>query len=228
MSTGDERPMVCVSTRNKHKLDELSALLAPLSLRVGSAAELGVPEVDETGQTFAANALLKAAAAFRVTGLPCLADDSGLAVDALGGAPGVHSARYAGPDASDADNNRLLLQRLAGRPDSERGAAFHCALALLVPNERLQPLDQALAASASSAPDLPAGATYFAILGSVRGRILTEARGEGGFGYDPYFLHPPTGLTFAQLGADEKNAVSHRARAFASLHATLAALWPPS
>ncbi len=223
MSADGERPMVCVSTRNKHKLQELSALLAPLSLSVASAADLGVPEVDETGQTFAANALLKAAAAFRATGLPCLADDSGLAVDALGGAPGVHSARYAGPAATDADNNRLLLERLAGLPEAQRGAAFHCALALLVPSEQAQ----ALAAAASSAGDVPAGATYFAISGAVSGRILTEPRGDGGFGYDPYFFHPPTGLTFAQLGAAEKNAVSHRARAFASLHATLAALWPP-
>lgn len=217
-----ERAVVCVSTRNKHKLQELSALMAPLSLSVAAAADLGVPEVEETGQTFAANALLKAAAAFRVTGLPCLADDSGLVVDALGGAPGVHSARFAGPDATDDDNNRLLLERLAAHPDAERGAAFHCALALLVPDGLAHPL----AAVATRGAEVPAGATYFAMSGTVSGRILTQARGHAGFGYDPYFLHPPTGLTFAELGSADKNEVSHRARAFASLRATLAALWP--
>ncbi|MEZ4267975.1 MAG: non-canonical purine NTP pyrophosphatase [Myxococcota bacterium] len=222
MSGQRDRQVVCVSTRNLHKLEELSALMAPLSLRVVAAAELGVPEVDETGDTFAANALLKAAAAYEKTGLACLADDSGLAVDALGGAPGVHSARFAGPGAADADNNRLLLAQLAGRPPSERGAAFHCALALLVPAAQAKPLAHA----AVDAPGVPPGAAYFAIAGSVRGEILTEARGGAGFGYDPYFLHPPSGKTFAELDGAAKNLVSHRARAFASLRATLAELWP--
>ncbi|MCB9788266.1 MAG: non-canonical purine NTP pyrophosphatase [Deltaproteobacteria bacterium] len=213
---------VCVSTRNPHKLAELAALLAPLDLGVVSAAELQVPEVEETGATFADNALLKAAAAFRVTGLASLADDSGLMVDALDGEPGVYSARFAGPDASDADNNRLLLERLADVPEQRRGAAFHCALALLVP----EVVANAAGPGGAAGPGVPEGARLFALEGSVAGRILEVPRGAGGFGYDPLFLHPPTGLTFAELDGARKNRISHRARAFAALHDTLAALWP--
>jgi XTP/dITP diphosphohydrolase len=211
---------VCVSTRNPHKLAELRALMAPHALEVVSAAELGVPEVDETGLTFAANALLKAAAAFEATGLWSLADDSGLIVDALDGAPGVYSARFAGPGSTDADNNRLLIERLAEVADADRTARFHCSLALVVPLAHAA----AVAGAASTAPNLPPGAAYFALEGSVTGRILRAPRGGAGFGYDPYFLHPPSGLSFAELSAEAKNSVSHRARAFAKLSHTLASL----
>ncbi len=216
---------VTVSSRNPHKLAELRALLEPYGYRLSSAAERGVPEVVEDGETFVDNALLKARAAFQVTGGVCLADDTGLLVDALDGAPGVRSARFAGPHATYADNNRLLLERLEGVPDERRGAAFVTSIVVLVP----QPLASRLGAEPGGVSplervDLPAGAVGFVAEGRVAGRILRAPRGEEGFGYDPLFLHPPTDLTFAELPADQKNALSHRARAFQALARLLQAL----
>ena len=208
-----------VSSRNPHKLDELRTLLAPLGLPVRGAADLDLPDVEETGRTFLDNALLKAAAAFERTGGLCLADDSGLCVDALGGAPGVLSARFAGDDADYLDNNRRLVQELAAVPDAERGARFVCMLALLVPDARVvaaRAQSPAPAAEVSRA-DVPAGAHLFAIEGRVEGRILHVGRGAAGFGYDPLFLHEPTGLTFAELAPAAKHVVSHRGRAFSGL-----------
>jgi XTP/dITP diphosphohydrolase len=216
--------ILIVSSRNPDKLRELRALLAPLDIELRSAAEAGVPDVEETGTTFLDNALLKAAAAWGATGAPSLADDSGLAVEALGGAPGVRSARFAGERADYADNNRHLLERLAGVPDTRRGAAFVCTLALLLPAESAPPATAGAAWRTIERDDVPAGTVLVAIEGRVEGRILHAARGEGGFGYDPLFLHEPSGQTFSELSAEAKHAISHRGRAFAGLRACLEAV----
>ncbi|MNK81681.1 Non-canonical purine NTP pyrophosphatase [compost metagenome] len=160
----------------------------------GSPVELVMPphaiEVDETGETFRENARLKARTYARLLGEPALADDSGLSVEALGGRPGVHSARYAGVNATDADRIRKLLGELEGVPDAARGACFHCALVLAWP-----------------------GDGELTVEGMVSGRILHEARGEHGFGYDPVFYVPSLDKTFAELSPEEKNLHSHRAKA---------------
>ncbi len=182
------------ATRNQGKLRELSALVAPLALEIVSAAELQAPEVVEDGQTFAENAAKKASVVAAATSLPALADDSGLVVDALEGAPGVHSARFAGPRATDAENNLLLLQRLQGVAPRDRTAAFVCVMAFVDPGAS-RPGEVLLAE------------------GRCHGRILEEARGEGGFGYDPLFWVPERGRTFAELGSEVKNSISHRAMA---------------
>ncbi len=199
-----------LATQNTHKRDELARLLAPLGERwkVVLPDELGgIPEVVEDQPSFAGNAAKKALSAASARGTWALADDSGLCVDHLDGAPGVFSARYAGEDASDQDNNALLLEELAGVPSPQRGAHFVCALALASPDATLA----------------------FETRGESHGRILEAARGEAGFGYDPLFLfdepeHPQRGRTFAQLGTEEKSLVSHRGRALRSLVARLALL----
>ncbi|MHB8763997.1 MAG: XTP/dITP diphosphatase [Deferrisomatales bacterium] len=184
-----------VATRNRGKLRELEALLGPHGVQVLGLADLdGVPEVEEDGDTFLANARKKARTLADATGLPALADDSGLAVEALGGRPGVWSARYAGPAATDADNNRKLLAELAGVPPGERGAAFECALVLALP-----------------------GGGERTAAGRLSGRILAEPRGTGGFGYDPLFAVDGPDLTLAELSLEAKNRLSHRARALARL-----------
>ena len=179
---------VVLATTNRHKLDELQQMLAD------SPVELVMPphaiEVDETGETFSDNARLKARTYARLLGEPALADDSGLSVDALGGRPGVHSARYAGANATDADRIRKLLGELEGVPDAERGASFHCALVLAWP-----------------------GDSELTVEGMVSGRILHAPRGEHGFGYDPDFYVPSLHKAFAELTPEEKNAHSHRAKA---------------
>lgn len=214
-----------VSSRNPHKLAELEALLEPLGLQLTTAAEVGIPDVEETGETFEDNALLKAAAAFERTGGLCLADDSGLEVDALGGAPGVYSARFAGEDVTYADNNRLLVDKLAGLPAGERGAAFVCTIALLAPGDlpRLDPPEGATWRRVER-PDVPAGATLYIMEGRVSGRILEAPRGEAGFGYDPLFFYEPLKATFAELPPETKNGISHRGEALAALAACVAAL----
>ena len=182
------------ATRNRGKLTELSGLVAPLGLEVISAAELGAPDVEEDGETFIDNAVKKAREVATATRLPALADDSGLVVDALDGAPGVYSARFAGPGATDADNNRLLLERLQGVPAQRRGAHFFCAMAFADPAGAL-------------------GEQVEVSEGRCHGRIIDAPRGEGGFGYDPLFFVPDRDQTFAELGAGVKNTISHRARA---------------
>ena len=207
-----ERTLV-VATGNPHKQAEIAAMLAPYHVAVATARERGLGEVEETGETFEDNALLKAIAGFAVTGLPCLADDSGLLVDALDGAPGVRSARYAGEGASDADNNALLIAQLAAVPAERRGARFVSTVALVLPPE--------LAAAVPSGPwrrrALDVGAVAFTVEGSVPGRIIDGARGSAGFGYDPHFLYEPASKTFAELAAHEKHAISHRGQAMAQL-----------
>jgi XTP/dITP diphosphohydrolase len=153
-----------------------------------------VPEVEESGASYRENALLKAKATTAVTGEITLADDSGLEVDALGGAPGIYSARYAGSGATDADNNRKLLAALQGVPPEKRGAVYHCALVLYRPD-----------------------GTYETFLGRWEGKILDRPLGEGGFGYDPVFFLPEQGVAVAQLPAEEKNRQSHRGQALAKL-----------
>lgn len=179
---------------NAGKLREVTAILAPLGIQVVAQAEFGVGDVEETGVTFVENALIKARHASAKTGLPALADDSGLCVAALGGAPGVRSARYAGEGASDADNVSKLLDAL--RSISERRAWFHCAIVFL--------------RAANDPAPLISQARWL-------GKIGVELAGTGGFGYDPVFEPDDAQVSAAQLPADEKNRVSHRARALAGL-----------
>lgn len=201
MSTPAARRVVLASG-NAGKLAELRALLADTGLEVVAQSELGVGDTDEPAATFVENALLKARHAARLTGLPALADDSGLCVDALGGAPGLHSARYAGVHGDHAGNIAKLLAALRNQPEAARGAHFHCTLVVLRHADDPAPL---LAE------------------GRWRGRILTAPRGAGGFGYDPVFLDPDSGLSAAELPPAQKNRISHRGRALASLRAQLAA-----
>jgi XTP/dITP diphosphohydrolase len=184
-----------VATRNAGKLRELRALLAERGVEVRGLVDVpGAPVVEEDAETFLGNALKKARVLAEATGLPVLADDSGLVVDALGGRPGVHSARYAGPGSADADNNRKLLRELAGVPPENRGAAFVCAMVLVVPDGR-----------------------EFTASGRLSGRILEEGRGGDGFGYDPLFLVEEEGRTLAEMELAAKNRMSHRARALAEI-----------
>ena len=189
-----------LASGNAGKLAELRELLAGHGFTLRAQSEFGVTDAEETGLTFVENALLKARHAARATGLPALADDSGLCVDALGGAPGLYSARYAGPDGNGARNIARLLGELEGVPDEDRGARFNCCIVLLRHATDSCPL---------------------VVEGSWRGRILRAPRGDGGFGYDPVFLDPASGLTAAELPAARKNAVSHRGLALATLRARL-------
>ena len=188
-----------LASNNKGKLAELQAMLGN-SIKVRPQSDFTDIEAEETGLTFVENALIKARHAARASGLPALADDSGLAVDALGGAPGIYSARYAG-GAGDAANNAKLLEALRDVPDAERGAQFICALALLRHAEDPIPL---------------------ICEGAWEGRILHAASGEHGFGYDPLFWVPERDCSSAELSPQEKNQLSHRARAMALLKARLA------
>jgi XTP/dITP diphosphohydrolase len=196
-----------MATRNPGKIRELKELLQDLGITLLSLADFpNLPEIPEEGATFAENAAAKALAVARLTGRPALADDSGLAVDALKGAPGVFSARYARDRTApapptDADNWRKLLQELQGVPWDERGARFVCEIALAWPEGRL-----------------------LRAQGECRGVIALEPRGETGFGYDPVFWVPEYKATMAQLGPAIKNRISHRARALAALKDLLASL----
>lgn len=188
-----ERTIV-LSSRNKKKTQEVAEILAPVGFRVIAVTEFpGVAEVDEDGLTFAENAAKKATQVAREIGQWVIGEDSGLMVDALGGAPGIYSARFSGEDATDAKNNARLMQELADVPDEKRGAGYICSIAL----------------------SNPAGDVLVAVEGTCRGRILREASGSGGFGYDPYFLIPEYHQTFGQLSSVVKHRLSHRARAFA-------------
>jgi len=188
-----------LASSNTGKVREFQALLGA-EWRVRPQSEFAIQPVEETGATFLANALLKAHHAARLTKLPALADDSGLEVDALGGAPGIRSARYAGAEADDAANNARLLAALAGVPDRLRTARYRCALVWLRG---------------------PGDESPLIAEGVWEGRILAGPRGRGGFGYDPLFLDPATGLAAAELDALAKNACSHRGQALARLKALL-------
>ena len=181
-----------VATRNKGKIIEINALLSGLVDQISSAADfVDFPETVEDGDTFEENALKKAREASSFSGLPALADDSGLVVDALNGRPGVFSARYAGEGAGDAANNAQLIEECSKIPEEQRQAAFICVLAFVTPegDERL-------------------------FSGRVSGQIHSEARGDGGFGYDPLFLVDGMARSMAELTLAEKNSLSHRAQAF--------------
>lgn len=186
---------IVLATRNRHKLEEIRAILGEPGLAWRSALDFpDVPDVIEDGDTFEANAGKKALALARATGCLALADDSGLEVDALGGAPGVYSARYAGEPADYAANNAKLLRELAGRTD--RAARFRCVLALAHPDGRVRFVE-----------------------GRCEGRIIDRLRGANGFGYDPLFVADGFAETFAEMDAAVKNRISHRARALAAAHA---------
>jgi XTP/dITP diphosphohydrolase len=190
-----------LASNNAKKMKELNALLAPLGIEVIPQGQLGIPEAEEPHCTFVENALAKARHASQLSGLPALADDSGLCVAALGGAPGVYSARYAGEPKSDARNNEKLLAELGDNPD--RRAHFVSVIVLVRHADDPQPLIAE---------------------GEWHGEILPALRGEGGFGYDPLFNVPEFGKTAAELDADTKNSVSHRGRAMQQLSARLPAL----
>lgn len=182
---------IVLATRNRGKLAELRRILDGLDVELVPADELGLEDVEETGTTFEDNALLKARAAADESGLPAMADDSGLVVDALGGAPGVRSARYAGTHGDDEANNDKLLRELADVPEEERSARFVCAAALVAADGR-----------------------EWVRHGSMEGRIIRAPRGDGGFGYDPLFVSDGETRTNAELPAEVKDARSHRGAAF--------------
>ncbi|WP_045049191.1 XTP/dITP diphosphatase [Rouxiella chamberiensis] len=187
---------VVLATGNPGKVRELAHLLADFGLDVVAQTELGVDDADETGLTFIENAILKARHAAQITGLPAVADDSGLAVDFLGGAPGIYSARYSGEGATDQRNLDKLLDALKDVPEGRRQAQFHCVLVYLRHAEDPTPL---------------------VCHGSWDGEITRAMSGEGGFGYDPIFYVPALGKTAAELTREEKSAVSHRGLALAKL-----------
>jgi XTP/dITP diphosphohydrolase len=192
---------VVLATRNRHKGEELAALLGDLGITIRTLDEFpDAPEVVEDGDTCEANAVKKARAIADFTGLPAVADDTGLEVDALGGRPGVYAARYAGEDATYEDNCRKLLRELMGVPREQRTARFLTVAAIA----------------------LPSAGTRVA-QGTLDGVIAEEASGTLGFGYDPVFLIPELGKTLAQLSADQKNTISHRAKAFAKMREILSA-----
>lgn len=183
---------VVLATGNPGKVRELASLLADFGLDVVAQTELGVDSAEETGLTFIENAILKARHAAQITGLPAIADDSGLAVDALGGAPGIYSARYAGVDASDRQNLDKLLVALKDVPAGQRAAQFHCVLVYMRHAEDPTPL---------------------VFHGTWAGEVTFASAGEGGFGYDPIFYVPELDCTAAELSREKKSAVSHRGKA---------------
>ena len=185
-----------LASGNPGKLRELAVILEDLGYELHAQSEFDVPEVAETGTTFVENAIIKARHAAAHTGLPALADDSGIEVDALGGAPGVYSARFSGPGADDAENNALLVEKLRDVPRAERSARYRAVIIFMRHADDPSPL---------------------ICEGSWEGMIQLEPEGDGGFGYDPYFFLPSLGCTSAQLSAADKNQFSHRGAALAEL-----------
>lgn len=184
-----------MASGNAGKIKEISRLLDSLGVEVVAQSEFGVDDAEETGSTFAENSLIKARHAAVATGLPAIADDSGLAVDVLDGAPGVYSARYSGPDATDDRNIDKLLDALQDIETPSRGAAFHCVATFVMPGQTVPLVAE----------------------GEWRGSILSARQGDGGFGYDPVFLDPESGKSAAELSAEQKNARSHRGSALRQL-----------
>jgi XTP/dITP diphosphohydrolase len=203
------RPQILLATTNAGKVREIRAVLGDLGWELKAQSEFAdIPNVEEDGATYAANAFKKAMALASRIGYPALGDDSGLEVDALSGAPGLYSARFAGPRATDGENRRLLLERLTGVPVSRRGARFRCVMALVSPEGGSRIVE-----------------------GVIEGRIAERETGVGGFGYDPIFEVPDREVTFAELPPDEKNRISHRGRALALVRAMLIAepaWWQPA
>ncbi len=188
-----------MASGNPGKIREIARLLSGLGIEVVAQSEFNVEEADETGKTFAENSLIKARHAAAATGLPAIADDSGLAVDALDGAPGIFSARYAGPGATDDMNIDKLLAALLDVEMSARGAAFRCAASFVTPGDEIALVCE----------------------GDWRGSILPARQGDGGFGYDPVFFDPESGVSSAQLTPEQKNARSHRGKALRGLVALI-------
>jgi XTP/dITP diphosphohydrolase len=201
-----ERSRLVLATANAGKLSEMRRLLGELGLEIVSQGELGIEPAEETGLSFVENALLKARHASAFSGLPAIADDSGLAVDTLGGQPGIYSSRYAGSPGSDQDNVQLLLENLRGLELPDRRARFHCAAVWVAHAKDPVPL---------------------ICEGVWEGTIALQPRGRGGFGYDPVFLLPD-GRTAAELQPDEKNRMSHRGQAMDCLRRTLATRMVPA
>lgn len=194
-----EKIEVVIATRNSGKLREIRAILAPLELKILSLRDFPeIPEIIEDGQTFEENAVKKAAAVARQTGRMAIADDSGLAVDALQGRPGVFSSRYAGEKATDAERYQKLLKEMTGTPQEKRGAAFICAMAVASPKGKTESVE-----------------------GQCRGEIAFAPKGSHGFGYDPVFYLPERGKTMAELEPEVKNRISHRAQALEKLKQVL-------
>jgi XTP/dITP diphosphohydrolase len=191
---------IVLASNNPGKVREINQLLAEQDIQVIPQREFGVPEAEETGLTFVENALIKARNAAQHSGQPAIADDSGIEVDALQGAPGVYSARFAGPGSSDEDNNRRLLEALRDIPPERRSARFQCVMVYLRHAEDPTPI---------------------ICQGTWEGQILDAPRGEGGFGYDPLFLLTEQGCTSAELPPEEKNRLSHRGQALRRLLAAL-------
>lgn len=192
---------IVLASGNAGKLKEFNQVLADFDIEVLPQSAFDVGDVEETGLSFVENAILKARHVSQVSGLPALADDSGLEVDALKGAPGIYSARFSGPGATDASNNEKLLSLLAEVPEAQRTARFQCLLVLM---------------------KHPADPTPMICQGSWEGRILEKARGDNGFGYDPLFWVPEAGCASAELAPEQKNKLSHRGQAVAELLRRLA------
>ncbi len=191
-----ETKKLVIASGNAGKLRELSALLEPLGYALHTQSEFDVPEAEETGTTFVENAIIKARNAAEHTGLPAVADDSGIEVDALDGAPGVWSARFSGPDASDAKNNALLVEKLREVPEDRRTARYRAVIVYMRHAGDPSPI---------------------ICEGSWEGRIILEPRGDNGFGYDPHFWLDSHGCTSAELDPAEKNRLSHRGQALRQL-----------
>lgn len=185
-----------LASGNAGKLREFQQIFAHSGIDVLPQAEFAIPDAEETGLSFVENAIIKARHAAKLSGLPALADDSGLAVDFLGGAPGIYSSRFSGAQANDQSNNQLLLERLKGVPKEQRTASFHCVLVLMQHAQDPVPL---------------------IFHGQWQGVILTQAQGEQGFGYDPLFYVPEHQCSSAELSAELKNTISHRGKAVAAL-----------
>jgi len=199
-----EPVQIVVATKNKGKLEEFAQLLAAFPCKVMSMTEAGVDEdIEENGSTFEENAVIKAKSVWKVTGGMVLADDSGLEVDALDGAPGVYSARYAGEGATDADRNNKLLGALDGITEDKRSARFVCAIAAIFPD-----------------------GSSLVVRDTCEGYIAFEPKGNKGFGYDPLFYVPEYGLTVAQMESELKNRISHRGKAMVKLAEKLGQQWP--
>ena len=183
---------VVLASKNPHKLVEIDAITRKLGIELILQSELGIDiDVDETGTTFEENSFLKAEAVMKASGLPALADDSGIVVDALNGAPGIYSARYGGdPTMTDHDRKMLLLKNTEHVPDGERQAAFVAVITMVTPEGQV-----------------------IQARGEIHGELTREPKGENGFGYDPIFYYPPAGMTTAEMPSEEKNKVSHRANA---------------
>jgi len=191
-----ERQKLVIASGNPGKLRELAALLEPLGFELHAQSEFDVPEAEETGTTFVENAIIKARNAAAHTGLPAVADDSGIEVDALDGAPGVYSARFSGPEADDEKNNALLVEKLRSVPEDQRGARYRAVIVYMRHAADPSPL---------------------ICEGSWAGRIILEPRGDNGFGYDPHFWLDSHGCTSAELDPAEKNRLSHRGQALRQL-----------